>query len=123
MNAVAFAERGAYLRNYRCYFVQKGGASAIRRNLQSESDEQARDHALGLLVGYPDADKVELWYSSRLALRYKRSMAQTPAELRRLSCLAIAAAEKEPDQHARNMIASHARALAQEAENMECGAN
>ncbi len=109
------------MRNYRCYFVQNDGACAVRRNLQSASDEEARDYALGLLVGYPHADKVELWYSARLTLRYKRSTAQTPAELRRLSCLAIAAAEKEPDLHVRTMIASHAQVLAQEAENIESG--
>ena len=103
--------------------MQNDGASAIRRNLKSENDEQARNNAIGLLVGYPHAVKVELWYSSRLALRFKRSMAQTPEELRRLSCLALAAAEKEPDLNVRKMIESQAQVLAQEAESMECAAN
>jgi hypothetical protein len=105
--------------NYRCYFVQKDGVSAAWRAFESESDGEAQDLALGLLVGHPHADRVEVWNDARLTLSYSRSAAQTPAELRKLCYLALAAAKKEPDPKVKHIIASCAAMLAQEAEELE----
>lgn len=107
------------MRQYRCYFVQNDGLPAAWRSFASESDGEAQDHALGLFVGYPHADKVEVWHDTRLALTYSRAAMQTPAELRRLCYLAIAAAKKETDPEIKQKIASCASMLAQEAEALE----
>ena len=104
---------------YRCYFVQKNGDTEGWRAFQSENDGEAHDHAIGLFVGYPRADRVELWENSRLALTYGRIAAQTPTELRRLCYLAIAAAKKETDPKIKRIISSCAARLAQEAEALE----
>ena len=101
---------------YRCYFLQRDRHPAAWRAFQSESDGEAHDHALGLLVGFPHADKVEVWDDTRLIFNYSRSAAQTPAELRRLCYLALAAAAKETDLKIKQSIASCAARLAQEAE-------
>jgi hypothetical protein len=60
-----------------------------------------------------------VWNSSRLTFAYSRSAAKTPGELRRLCYLAIAAAKKETDPKFKQIIASRAAALAQEAEALE----
>ena len=109
-------ETGAVMSQYRCYFVQKDGLPAAWRAFESESDGEAREHALGLLVSYPHADMVEVWEDTRLTLSYSRSASQTPAEMRRLCYLAIAAANKETDPKIKQIIASCAARLAQEAE-------
>ena len=111
------------MRFYHCYFIQKDGGIAAWRAFESECDGEAHDHALGLLVGYPHANKVEVWDSSRQTLNYSRSAAQSPAELRRLCYLAIAAANKEPDLKIKQLIASRATMMAQEAEALERQAN
>lgn len=108
---------------YRCYFIQKDGSPAAWRSLHSDDEGAAHDHALGLLVAYPDADKVEVWDRTKLILRYSRSDLQTPTELRRLCYLALAAAKKETDPKLKVAIASHAVELAQEAEALERRAN
>ena len=108
---------------YRCYFVQKDGAPAAWRAFESQNEVEAHDHALGLFVGYPEADRVEVWHNTRLTLSYSRSAMQTPGELRKLCYLDIAAANKEPDPNLRQLIASCAVALAQEAEALERRAN
>ena len=104
---------------YRCYLVQKDGATVAWRVVESENDGAACDHALGLFVGYPHAEKVEVWDNTRLILSYCRSQAQTPAEMRKLCYLAIAVANKEIDGEIRKMVASRAATLAQEAEALE----
>ena len=109
--------------HYRCYFVQKDGLPAAWRVLDCENEHDAHDHALGLLVAYPHADLVEVWEDSRLTLSYSRSTAQTPTELRRLCYLAIAAARKETDPKIKQIIASCAARLAQEAEALTRRAN
>jgi hypothetical protein len=116
-------QRSSMLRStmgiYRCYFVQKDGATIAWHVVESENDGAARDHALGLFVGYANAEKVEVWDNISLILRYCRPEAQTPAEMRRLCYLAIAAANKEIDAELRKMVASRAATLAQEAEALE----
>jgi hypothetical protein len=109
--------------HYRCYFLRKDGAAASWRNLTSEIENEAHDHALGLLVGHPDADRVEVWHQSRLTFSYSRSTAQSPAELRRLCYLAMEAAKKENDFAVKGTLASGAARLAQEAEALERGAS
>jgi hypothetical protein len=104
---------------YRCYFVGKNGAPAAWRVFQSETDDEAHDHAIGLLVGFPKADKVEVWVRSRLTLSYKHSEAKTPSQLRRLCYLAIEASKKEADLEIKRMLAARAFALAQEAQAIE----
>ena len=101
---------------YRCYFVQKDGFPAASRSFESESDGEAQDYTLGLLVGFPHADRVEVWADPRLILNCSRSTTRTPAEMHRLRHLAIAAARKETDPKIRQTIASCAASLAQEAE-------
>ena len=108
---------------YRCYFVQMDGLPAAWRAFESESDEEAHDHALGLLVSFPHADMVEVWEGTRLTLSYSRSAAQTPGELLRLCYLAIAAANKETDPKIKQIIASCATRLAQKAEALVRSAN
>ncbi len=108
---------------YRCYFIQKNGFPAAWRAFESKSDEEAHDHALGLLVAFPHAERVEVWDEARLALDYSRSAMQTPAELRRLCYLAIAAAKKEADPKIRQIIASCAARIAQDAEALARNAN
>lgn len=105
--------------HYLCYFIEKDGSSAAWRGFQSESEGDAHDYALGLLVAHSHADRVEVWNSSRLTFAYSRSAAKTPGELRRLCYLAIAAAKKETDPKFKQIIASRAAALAQEAEALE----
>jgi hypothetical protein len=108
---------------YRTYFVQKNNAPAGWRSFEGESDREANDYALGLFVGYPHAEKVEVWDNSRLTLSYSRSGAQAPTEMHRLCYLALEAARKEPDPKIKQMIASCAAKLAQEAEALERRAN
>ena len=108
---------------YRCYFVQKDGLPAAWRAFECESDGEAHEHALGLLVSYPHANMVEVWEDTRLTLSYSRSASQTPAEMRRLCYLAIAAAKKETDPKIKQIIASCAARLAQEAEALVRSAN
>ena len=105
--------------HYRCYFVRKDGVPAAWRSFESESDGEAQDYALGLLVGYPQAERVEAWENARLTLDYSRSVTQTPTELRSLCHLAIAAARKETDPRIKQIIASCADMLAREAEALE----
>ena len=104
---------------YRCYFFEKDGAPASWRAFTSTSEKGARDRALGLLVGHPQAARVELWEQSRLAFSYSKAAAQTPAELRRLCELALEAATKEDEPAMRRRIVSGAAWLAQEAEALE----
>jgi hypothetical protein len=104
---------------YRCYFVQNDGATVAWRVVQSESEREAYDHALGLFVGCPAAETLELWDNKRLVFSYRRSDAKSPAEMRRLCHLAIAAASRERDQEVKQTVASCAFALAQEAESLE----
>ena len=105
--------------HYRCYFVEKGGGPTAWRYIESDSDGEANDHALGLLVGYPRADKVEVWNDLQQILSYSRSAVQTAAELRRLYSLAIGAAKKETDPKIKSILSSCAAVLAQEAESLE----
>jgi len=104
---------------YRYYFVQKDGATIAWRVVESENDGAACDQALGLFVGYPRAEKVEVWDHTSLILSYCRSQAQTPEAMRRLCYLAIGVANKEIDGEIRKTVASHAAMLAQEAEALE----
>jgi hypothetical protein len=110
---------GGAMTQYYCYFIQKDGLCAAWRTFESESDGEAQDYALGLLAGFPHADKIEMWDGSRLTLSYSRATLQTPAEMRRLCYLAIAAARKETDPKSKQIIASAAATLAQEAEALE----
>jgi len=103
---------------YYCYLIQEDGVCAAWRTFLSESDGEAQDYALGLFAG-SHADKIEMWDGSRLTLSYSRATLQTPAEMRRLCYLAIAAARKETDQKSKQIIASAAARLAQEAEALE----
>lgn len=105
--------------HYLCYFFEMDGATGSWCNLASQTEDEAHDHALGLLVGHPRAEKVEVWDKSRLTFSYSRSEAKTPVDLRRLSYLAIAASEKEDNPTVRRTIASCAFSLAQEAEALE----
>ena len=107
---------------YRLYFIQKDGELADWRSFQGADDGEARDHALGLLAGFPHADKLEVWDDTALVFGYDHSGARTPGELRKLCHLAIAAAEKETDPEIKRIIASRSFALAQEAEALERGA-
>ena len=116
-------ETGKVMPQYRCYFVQRDGHPAAWRAFQSESDGEAHDHALGLLVGYPHAEMVEVWEETRLIFNFSRPAMQTPAELRRLCYLALAAAAKETDLKIKQSIASCAARLAQEAEALDRPAN
>lgn len=104
---------------YRFNFIQKDGALAAWRSFQGVNDGEACDRALGLLAGYPHAEKIEVWNEASLIFGYDRSVAQTPAELRRLCYLAIAAAENETDLDIKRIIAARSFALAQEAEALE----
>src|SRR5580693_6279626 len=75
---------------YRAYFIRKDGGTADWRSVQSESDRAAFDHALGLFVGYPHAERLELWDDTHRVFSYNQSQAQTPMEMRGLYYLAIA---------------------------------
>ncbi len=107
------------MRQYHCYFVQKDGAAAAWRAFESANDGEAEDYALGLLSGYPEAHKVEVWDETRLTLDYTRSAARSASDLRRLCYLALAAAQKENNPRIKQIIASCAVRLAQEAEALE----
>ncbi len=104
------------MRHYRSYLIDKDGAATALPPFSFESDGAAHDHAIGLLLGQPHAAKLEVWEGSRITLSYSRSVAKTPAELRRLCYLAIAASKRETNPRARRAIAAAAYALAQEAE-------
>jgi two-component system, sensor histidine kinase PdtaS len=104
---------------YLCYFVRKDGVTAAWRAFQGESDGDAQDYALGMILGFPHADKVEVWNDSRLVLNHSRPATQTPAEMRRSSHLAVAVARRETDPKTKQAIASYAAQLAQEAEALE----
>ena len=105
--------------HYLCYFFERDDATGSWCDLTSQTEDEAHDHALGLLVGHPRAERVEVWDKSRLTFSYNRSEAKTPADLRRLCYLAIAASEKEDNPTIRRTIASRAFSLAQEAEALE----
>jgi len=105
--------------NYRCRFLQKNDSLVGQHSFQCESDGEAHDHALGLLIGHPPAEKVEVWENARLSFSYTQLAEQTPGELRKLCDLAITAAKKESDKELKRTIAWRAVALAQEAELLE----
>lgn len=107
------------MNRYRFYFLREDGAAAANREFLCENDGQANDHAIGLLLGYPYAARVEVWENSRLTLSYDRSTAQTPEELRRLCRLAVGAARRESDAEIRQTITSHALALEEKADALE----
>ena len=104
---------------YRCYFIETDGIPAAWRAFQCESDREAQDYALGLFVGYPHVEKVEVWENTRLTFSYCRPVAHTPEDLRKLCFLAIAAAKKETDESTKLALAARVFALAQEAEALE----
>jgi hypothetical protein len=103
---------------YRAYFVRKDGGTADWRSVQSESDRAAFDHALGLLVGYPQAERLELWDDTHRVFSYNQSQAQTPMEMRGLYYLAIAAAAMEADRERKKAISSGAAAIAEELQHL-----
>jgi hypothetical protein len=103
---------------YRAYFVRQDGGTADWRSVQSESDRAAFDHALGLFVGYPHADRLELWDDTHRVFSYNQSQAQTPMEMRGLYYLAIAAAAMEADRERKKAIASGAAAIAEELQHL-----
>ncbi len=111
------------MRYYRFYFIQKDGALVAWRPFQGVDDVEARDRALGLLAGYQNADKIEVWNDAALIFSYDHSKAPTPMELRKLCRFAIAAAEKETDPEFKRVIASRSFEFAQEAEALERRAN
>ena len=74
---------------------------------------------LVLLIGFPHADMVEVWDESPLTLNYSRSAMQTVAKLRRLGYFALAATAKEAAPKIKQIIASCAPGLAQEADALE----
>ncbi len=103
---------------YRAYFVRKDGGTADLRFVQGESDGAAFDHALGLFVGYPDADRLELWDDTHLVFSYNQYQAHTPMEMRGLYYLAIAAAAREADRERQNAVSSGAAAIAAELQHL-----
>ena len=105
--------------DYRCYFFRDDGVAVAWCPFESDSDGGAHDHAMGLLIGHPLADTIEVWDMFGLTLRANRPALQTPAKLRNLCRLAIAAVDKEDDLDVKRSIASRAFALAQEAEALE----
>jgi hypothetical protein len=105
--------------DYRCRFLKKNDVLVGQHCFQCESDGEAHDHALGLLIGHPPAEKVEVWKNARLSFSYTHLAEQTPGELRKLCDLAIAAAKKVSDKEMKLAIAWRAVALAQEAELLE----
>lgn len=108
------------MRRFRCYFLDERGAAAAWRAVEHDSDEFAREHALGMLLGYPGATVVEVWESAALIYRYSRLEApQTPKELRRLSRLAIAAAERETDGRLKQAIVCGVASLVAQAAVLE----
>jgi hypothetical protein len=107
------------MQQYICYFVQQNGRPVAWRAFTSDSDDAARDFGLGLLFGFPNAEKIELSDGSRLIFEYSRSAVLTTAEMRRLCYVAISSAEQEQDPRVKRTIASHAARLAQKAEALE----
>ena len=104
---------------YRYYFFPPDPAPAIWRAFECENDQQAHEYALGLSVGYPQVEKIEVWHDTKLTSTYARSLVRTPEELRRLCYLSIAASTKEPYQALKMELAGQAFKLAQEAAALE----
>lgn len=105
---------------FHCYLIDESGAITSRRQLDQEGREAAHRHALGLLPGFSPAVIVEVWEGADLTFRYSRlKTPQTPAELRRLCSLAIAAASTETDIAIKHAVAWGAASLASEAEEIE----
>jgi hypothetical protein len=107
------------MQQYFCYFLQQNGRPIGWRAFAGESDEAARDVALGLLFGFPDAEKVEVTNRDRLIFQHSRSSVLTTVEMRRLCYLAIDIAQRERDPQVRRSIAAQAARLAQKAEALE----
>lgn len=107
------------MHHYRCRFTDKEGAPSDWLPLRCESDGEAHGHALGLFAVRPLADKVEVWAGKRITLSYSHRDEASPAELRRLCYLAIAAAKKETDPETKRTIAAGAFMLAQQAQVLE----
>jgi len=105
--------------HYRCYFFPPDPAPVVWRAFESENDQQAHEYALGLSVGYPQVEKIEVWHDTKLIFTCVRSLLRTPEELRRLCYLSIAASTKEPDQALKMELAGQAFKLAQEAAALE----
>ena len=57
---------------YRCYFLNRVGASIAVKTIQSDSDDGARLSALGMLRLLRRAETLELWQGSELCHRLGR---------------------------------------------------
>lgn len=101
-------------------FIDESAAIIARRLIAHQALESAQQQALGLMAGYLPAVGVELWEGRSLVFRYSRlETPQTPAELRRLCALAIAAAEGEIELTLKRAIAWGAASLASQAAALE----
>jgi len=104
---------------YRCYFVADDDTTTMWHSFAKSDDEAAQAHALDLFAARPVANKMEIWEGERLVLSYARPMPETAEEFRKLSALALAAANDEADLEYKRFIAAYATQLKHEAEAME----
>jgi len=104
---------------YRCYFIADNDTTTMWRTFYKSDDEAAHGHALDLFAATPVSSKIEVWEGTRLVLSYVRPLPETAVEFRKLSALALAAANDEIDPEYKRSITAYAKYLKHEAEALE----